>query len=255
MTNYMIRIKAEFEAALRDFEQSPPMIQLAHGEAGTEHYKAYLRQIFHHTRENPQLQVLASVYFRGRQRNVIKKFFAHAASEIGHDQLALDDLAQLSDHPDIDRIRCENPLPATIALISFAFYQICGLNPVGYLGYLFFLEFTPTSRASQYIEFLKARGIPDSAMTFLRDHGSIDVGHNKMMESYVEELVTTEEDFQSVVYAMKVTGKLYAGMIQAAFEQVHASRDFGISGIESRLATDQGRTHSNVTSTVCAGSV
>ena len=141
--------------------------------------------------------------------------------------------------PDIDRIKCENPLPSTIALLSFGFYQIYNLNPVGYLGYLFFLEFTPTGRAGAYIEFLKAQGVPESAMTFLRDHGTIDIGHNKMMESYVEELITTEEEFQAVVYAMKVTGKLYADMIQAAFEQVENPRDYGVSEIESRFATQK----------------
>lgn len=41
-------------------------------------------------------------------------------------------------------------------------------------------------------------------------------------------LIKTEEDLQSTLYAMQVTGKLYADMIQGAFDQVDNRKDRGV---------------------------
>jgi hypothetical protein len=103
---------------------------------------------------------------------------------------------------------------------------------VGYLGYLFFLEFTPTHAGDTYMSKLAEAGVPRAAMTFLHDHATVDVAHNKMMESYVECLVRTQADLDSVVYAMRVTGHLYAEMIRGAFEQADNPRSWGESPTE-----------------------
>jgi pyrroloquinoline quinone (PQQ) biosynthesis protein C len=228
------KIRRAFEETLQEFTASPALRRLAEGDITAAHYASYLHQVFHHTRENPQIQTLAAVYFRGTQRDIIRRFFAHASSEIGHDQLALDDLAALGE--DVQRISTENPLPATTALIAFPFFQIQHLNPVGYLGYLFFLEFTPTQQGARYMERLASLGVPKAAMTFLRDHTRVDVAHNKMMEEYVDVLVVSEADLQSVIYALRTTQRLYAEMVRGAFEQADRPMDWGFSPVEAAHA-------------------
>ena len=57
---------------------------------------------------------------RGRQRHLVKNFFEHATSEVGHDQLALNDLKTPGE--DVSRIPFERPIPATMALLGYAFY-------------------------------------------------------------------------------------------------------------------------------------
>jgi Iron-containing redox enzyme len=214
MHDSFARIRAHFDVALATFQASPGMQRLVKGNVGVEHYKSYLRQVFHQTRENPQIQACATVYFRGAQRGLVRKFYAHASSEIGHDQLALNDLAALGE--DVSAIPFETPLPSTTALISFAYYQIQHLNPIGYLGYLFFLEFTPTSQGASYINMLRSFGVPDTALTFLQEHSTIDVGHNRLMESYAAELIRNEADMESVLYAVDVTASLYGRMFADA---------------------------------------
>jgi len=235
--DYFPIIKKEFDEVALSFNNTPPIKQVLSGNISVAHYKSLMRQIFHHARENPQLQALATVYFRGRQRKTIKGFYRHAISEIGHDQLALNDLKALGEN--VDTIPYENPLPSTSALLGFGFYQIYNLNPVGYLGYLFFLEFLPTKFGGIYKEKFMEIGIPEEAMTFLIDHHVIDVGHNKLMEEYENNLVNDENELNSVIYAMKVTGKLYADMIQNAFEQVENPKDWGSSSLEQTLADSQ----------------
>jgi pyrroloquinoline quinone (PQQ) biosynthesis protein C len=210
-----------FEPILGDFIQSWPIRRMMAGDLTIPEYRGMLREVFHHTRENPQLQALATVYFRGRQRDAVRSFYKHAASEIGHDQLALNDFVTLGG--EASTVPYENPLPATSALLAYGFYQIYNLNPVGYLGYLFFLEFTPTRAGGGMMAALEKAGVPRAAMTFLKDHTEIDVGHNKMMELYVDRLVTSDADLDCIEYAMKTTGFLYQQMLTQAIQSAAAA--------------------------------
>ncbi|MCC6302531.1 MAG: iron-containing redox enzyme family protein [Gammaproteobacteria bacterium] len=227
----MAVIKAEFDRVLRAFERSPAMQRILTGKLTVDHYKSYLRQTYHYTKDNPQIQSLATVYFQGSDRKFVRMFYKHAISEIGHDELALNDLKTLGEN--IDRVRIENPLPATVALNAFVFYQIYNRNPIGYLGYLFFLEFLPTSSGAGYMNLLEKAGIPREAMTFLAEHTSVDVYHNRMMEKYVTGLVMTDFDLQAVLYTLRGTGKLYADMLQSAFEHADRPDDWGIDTLEA----------------------
>jgi pyrroloquinoline quinone (PQQ) biosynthesis protein C len=220
-------LTAAFRTVQSSFLSSPGLRRLQNGGIGVAHYTAYLTQVFHHTRENPQIQALATVYFRGHQRAAIKRFFCHASSEIGHEQLALDDLKALG--VPVEALPFQNPLPQTTALISFPFYQIHNLNPVGYLGYLYFLEFLPTGSGSALMNALGRVGVPRVAMRFLHDHSTIDVAHNRMMETYANVLITCECELRSVIYAMRVTGALYSDMVEAALANADRPMDYGLS--------------------------
>lgn len=237
------RIKTEFSKVLSDFERSLAMKRILSGYMTIEHYKAYLRQTYHYTKDNPQIQALATVYFRGTDRQFIKMFYKHAISEIGHDELALDDLNYLGEN--LDKVRTENPLPATVALNAFVYYQIYNRNPIGYLGYLFFLEFLPTSSGAGYMQLLEKAGVPKEAMTFLLEHTNVDMYHNKLMERYVDGLVLTESDISAIIYTMRGTGKLYADMLASAFEQAENPIDWGVDTLEAGRY-DQSRTSFSV---------
>ena len=214
-----------FDPVLEEFFDSSAMRRVSSGNLSMEEYRSYLKQTYYYVRENPQLQALATVYFRGRQRELVRNFYAHASSEIGHEQLALNDYVTLGG--DATNVPYRNPLPATTALTSFAFYQIYNKNPLGYLGYLFFLEFTPTQGGPVIAENLVKAGIPTNAMTFLQDHIEIDVGHNKLMEKYADSLLSSKQARDSVVYAIKTTGYLFAQMIDAAFDDASKNEDTG----------------------------
>lgn len=230
MTNFA-RLKQAFIPVLAAFNQSPALQRLSSGQITVEHYKSYLRQIYHYTKDNPQIQALATVYFRGRDREMVRMFYKHAISEIGHDLLALRDLERLDE--DTSQIMTEYPLPSTVALNAFVYWQIYNHNPIGYLGYLFFLEFLPTSSGKDYMQLLERIGVPREAMNFIHEHATVDVAHNKLMERYAALLIQTDADFDAVVYAMRATGKLYADMLRAAFEQADHPEDWGQNPFES----------------------
>jgi len=214
-------VAAAFEPVKQDFLESQPMQMLANGQLTLEHYKSILREIYYYSREDPQIQALAAVYFRGQDREQVKPFLRHAISEVGHDELALNDLRALGETP--DELKQQSPLATTMGLIAYPFYQICYQNPIGYLGYLYFLEHVPTSSGDSIGGALTAAGIPEQAMTFLSEHFVVDVGHTRLMLSYVEDLVKTKADLDAVIHGMQTTGVLYAAMLQGAIEDAGQS--------------------------------
>jgi hypothetical protein len=216
-------LDGEFRLALTGFAASPAMRMLANGSFDVPHYKAVLREIYHYSKEDPQIQALASVYFRGEDRAMVKMFLKHATSEISHDLMALDDLKTLGEN--VTSIPASLPLPTTIALTAFPFYQIQYHNPIGYLGYLYFLEYMPTQAGAGYMAALKAVGVPEEAMPFLHEHATVDIAHNNLMQEYLRRLVRTQSDLSAVAYGIRVTGYLYGEMLSGAVRSVDQKRE------------------------------
>lgn len=206
----------------RDFLSSKPMVRLFSRDITVDHYASYLRESYFYTREDPQKQAAAVAYFRGEDRKMVKYFLRHALSEVGHDQLALNDLVELGFN--VDRTPEENPLPATLAMTAFAYYSIQYRRPVSYLGWLYFLEFLPTRQGDQLSAALRQIGVPASAMSFLDEHRTADAQHNKLVRMYADHMIRSEEDLAEVAYAMRVTGKLFANMLESAFESADQGR-------------------------------
>ncbi|MEO0399222.1 MAG: iron-containing redox enzyme family protein [Pseudomonadota bacterium] len=218
-------LQARFAPVLEEFLNSESIVRIRNSQVTAEEYRSYLKQVYYCVRENPQLQALATVYFRGGRRDVVKGFFDHAVSEVGHDQLALNDYVTLGGDP--TDVPYKNPLPATTALTAFAFHQIYNQNPVGYLGYLYFLEFMPTGAGEEIKTGLLGAQIPPESMTFLQDHIEIDQAHNRLMVYYAKQLVLSEADVDAVDYAMRTTGYLYTELVERAFADAHAPVDTG----------------------------
>lgn len=218
-------IHAAFVEVMKVFTQSPAIRFLQTADFRAEHYRSALREIYHYTKEDPQLQALAAVYFRGSDRYSVKLFLRHAISEVGHDLMALEDLKALGEDP--SNVSSENPLPATIALTSFPFYWVNYQNAVGYLGYLYFLEHMPTQHGAIYAAALAGIRVPEAATSFLREHMHADVGHNRLMTQYLERLIHGQKDADSVIYVMRVTAELYANMLWGAVQRIESPVQFG----------------------------
>ena len=196
--------------------RKPWMARISAGDLKVNHYKGFLLETYHETAWNPQIQAFATMYFKDNPRDMIGMFYRHAISEIAHDLLALNDLVALGE--DREKLMQTKPLPATAAFNAFPIFQIQFVSPIAYLGYLFHLEFLPTQQGEGHIQRLQSQGVPDTALTFLEEHSKVDVGHNKLMERYVQHFVTDAKTFDIVAYAMKCSCHLHYNMMAAAFE-------------------------------------
>jgi hypothetical protein len=232
------RLQVAFQQALTGFLTCPALERVKRSDITVAHYMSFLQEVYCYTRENPQLQAYATAYFRGPERKLVKAFLRHAASEIGHDQLALDDIKALGG--DISDIPRRKPLPATAAMNAYSDWTIIFRGAPSYLGWLYFLEHMPTTAGGGLIEAIEKCGVPRSAMTFISDHVSIDQAHVRLMDDYVSTLLQTERELDEVIYAMRVTSTLYGQMVASAFERADRPEqfDFGIDvGEHTRSAT------------------
>lgn len=214
--NAFEKIRTEWTSSMAALSKRPHMQMLANKTLKKNHYMAYLRETYFHAGLNPQIQAVATIYFKDNPRDLIKKFYQHAISEIGHDVLALNDLAAMG--IDVSKIPEQRPLPFTSALNAFPLFEMQFRNPMAYLGYLFHLEFMPTQNGHNYMKALREIGIPDGAMSFIEEHSTVDVQHNKFMEFYLSRAIKTEADLEAAIYGAVATCELHGQMISAAFE-------------------------------------
>lgn len=216
MASYYERLKSQwFE--LTQVETNRPWAQkLKSGEMDLCHYMGFLLETYHNTAYNPQLQAFATMYIKGNPREIVKKFFLHASSEVSHDLLAKTDLMNLGVKG--EWIEKSRPLSTTTAFQAFAIYNIQFVNPLCYLGYLFHLEMSPTINGQGIIDLLKSKGVPSSALSFLEEHAAVDVNHLKMMVDYVDQLVQSEKDFEVLSNSLRDCMFLHTRVLEAAFE-------------------------------------
>jgi pyrroloquinoline quinone (PQQ) biosynthesis protein C len=220
------RLKATWGRVEAKFMTSDPIRRLAAGSLTIDHYAAYLRETYFYTRENPQIQAWSTAWFREESRDMVKMFLKHSISEVGHDQLALNDLESMGYHS--EGIPSENPLPGTIALTAFAFYGIQFRSLYTYLGYLYFLEFLPTSKGRDLANALRNIGVPERSLSFMQEHNTVDLHHNQLMRVYADKMLQKPEAEREVAYAMEATGDLYRGKLSGAFEAVDSGSLFSL---------------------------
>lgn len=226
------------DSVIARFNRCSAVEFLLNGKMTVCHYAEILRQFHHYTKENPGLQALAATRLRGDDRKLVRKMFLHATAEVGHDQLALQDLATLGF--EVRSVPYQNPLPSTMQLIAFPYYQIHNRNPIGYLGCILFLERLPVKAGGAYIAQLERAGVPQAAMTFIADHASIDVQHNKLMVEYLDSLIRSPEDAASVRYCLEAMSFYYANMLWGAIQQVEVPHNWDIDFEEKAKAFSGG---------------
>lgn len=196
--------------------QDPYLQKISSGQIRRCHYMGYLLETYFHAGLNPQLQAFATMYFDGNPREIVKKFFGHAMSEIGHDLIALEDLLALGAPKEF--IQKQKPLASTEAYFAHAAYNIQFKSPLTYLGYLFHLEFAPTQNGRKYIQMLHSIGIPESATKFLEEHATVDIAHNKLMADYIKHFIKNENDLEIVIDATEKSVTLHSKMVSDALK-------------------------------------
>jgi len=215
MSDYSEKIRQEWKKIHTAMLAMPAFQRLANELLTIEHYRSILRQIYIQTRDNPQVQAAVTIKIQGKSRTIIKKMMGHALSEVGHDQLALEDLKTLGE--DVESIGSMRPLPGTAALMAFSYHAGMHMTPACYFGYLYFLESMPVTSGQAHISRLKALGVPEKAMTFIKEHAQFDVNHMRLNEEYISELVTDELALADFIFGMRTTATLYARMLEDAF--------------------------------------
>jgi pyrroloquinoline quinone (PQQ) biosynthesis protein C len=215
--NVYATLEAEWSACYDKLKNGDFLRALADRTLTRGQYSWFLRECYHNVYLNPKLMALFITHSRSGKFQTEAKLLRHAAMEIGHHELALNDFVALGG--DAEELRASRPLPTTEAMAAFIAFQIQHRDPMALLGYMFHLEALPVRAGHDAGAALAAIGIPAGAMTFLMEHAEVDTVHMKWEREYMERFIATPSDLEAVVYGLRGTAELHGIMLQAVMDK------------------------------------
>lgn len=197
----------------RNYLLSAPIINdCMAGRVSRESYQAFLGQAFHHVRHTTPLLMSLGGRLPERLASMRTAVAEYIKEEIGHEEWILNDIAAAGGNA--EAVRREQPgLPAEL-MVAYAYDLINRGNPAGFFGMVFVLEGTSVALALKAADRIQeALGLPDSAFTYLRSHGTLDQEHTRYLAGLLEQM--TPEDQAEVVRAARVFFKLYGDIFHS----------------------------------------
>lgn len=197
----------------RNYLLSAPIINdCMAGRVSRESYLAFLTQAFHHVRHTTPLLMTLGGHLPERLAGLRAAVAEYIKEEIGHEEWILNDIAAVGGNP--EAVRKEHPgLPAEL-MVAYAYNMVTRGNPAGFFGMVFVLEGTSVALALTAADRIQAAlGLPDSAFTYLRSHGTLDQEHTQYLAGLIENM--TPEDKAEVVRAARIYFKLYGDIFHS----------------------------------------
>jgi pyrroloquinoline quinone (PQQ) biosynthesis protein C len=106
------------------------------------------------------------------------------------------------------------PSPATELMVAYAYDTIARGNPVGFLGMVHVLEGTSVALALLAADRIQQNlGLPDTAFTYLRSHGTLDQEHTRHLAALLDALADPR-DRAAVTHAAKMFYRLYGDVFR-----------------------------------------
>ncbi|KAB2919718.1 MAG: iron-containing redox enzyme family protein [Dechloromonas sp.] len=191
---------------------APAIAGSLQGHISRESYLAFLSQAYHHVRHTTPLLMTLGGRLPDRLAWLRKAVAEYIEEEIGHEEWILNDIAAAGG--DAEAVRNSRPdLPAEV-MIAYAYDLINRGNPAGFFGMVYVLEGTSVALALLAADRIQETlGLPDSAFTYLRSHGTLDIEHTKHLADLVDNM--TASDQADVVHAARVFFKLYGDIFRA----------------------------------------
>ncbi|MEN9774204.1 MAG: hypothetical protein RL322_1274 [Pseudomonadota bacterium] len=197
------------------------------GQVSLASYQAFLTQAYHHVRQTVPLLKGVRQALRPGQRWLEAALDEYIEEEAGHDEWVLDDLRACG--ADSEAVRLGQPGPATAAMVAHAWALVERGNPLGFFGMVLVLEGTSVALALAAADSIQsALGLPDTAFSYLRSHGTLDQEHVGLFEVLMDQ-VTDEGDQRAIVDAARAFYRLYADVFRSLPRAESDSRVAGIA--------------------------
>jgi pyrroloquinoline quinone (PQQ) biosynthesis protein C len=175
-------------------------------------YLAFLSQAYHHVKHTLPLLMACGARVPERIDWLRIAMSDYIREETGHEEWILNDIR--AGGGDAECVRRSRPhLPVEI-MIAYAYDVIARGNPVGFLGMVLVLEGTSTEVASRAADALQqSLALPDTAFTYLRSHGALDVRHVRFYQSLVNRLHDAD-DRKAITHCARVFYRLYGDIFR-----------------------------------------
>ena len=186
-----------------------PIIQgaLQRGEVSLPSYVAFLTEAYHHVRHTVPLLEATRDALPARHAWLRDPLDEYVEEETGHDEWILDDIRACGG--DAEAVRHGEPGLATEVMVAYAYDTIARGNPLGFFGMVHVLEGTSVSLALMAADAIqKPLGLPDSAFSYLRSHGTLDREHTAHFALLMDR-IENPDDQAAIVHAARVFYRLY----------------------------------------------
>jgi pyrroloquinoline quinone (PQQ) biosynthesis protein C len=192
--------------------RSPVIADCLEGRVSLESYTAFLTEAYHHVRHTVPLLMACGARLPHRLDWLRSNVVEYIDEEHGHERWILNDISACGG--DARVVENSRPGIATELMVSYAYDTIARGNPVGFFGMVFVLEGTSVAIATTAAEIIERElGLPRSAFSYLRSHGSVDQKHIGDYERIVNRL-ELDDDRQAVVHAARVFFGLYGDVFR-----------------------------------------
>ncbi|MFW1678748.1 TenA family transcriptional regulator [Pontibacter sp. JAM-7] len=214
--SFFQRLVSDTHAAQQQFQLRNIILRAQQGDVSLALYLNFLEQAYHHVKHTVPLLMACGSRLPVKYQWLQQAVAEYIEEEIGHEQWILNDISAAGG--DADAVAASRPHAATELLVSYAYHQIDRGNPLAFFGMVHVLEGTSTQLASAVAEVVQGRlGLPDSAFSYLRSHGALDLEHVKFFESLMNRIedVTDQAD---IIHATGLFYGLYGDVLSAAEE-------------------------------------
>jgi pyrroloquinoline quinone (PQQ) biosynthesis protein C len=197
----------------RDALLATPIVQeCLSGKVSHAGYLAFLTQAYHHVRHTTPLLMALGGRLPERLGWLRKAVAEYIEEEIGHEEWILNDINAAGG--DAAQVRASAPELAAELMVAYAYHVIDRGNPAGFFGMVYVLEGTSVALALMAADRLQqGLGLPDSAFSYLRSHGTLDQQHTQHLAKLLEQM--TETDQQEVIRCARIFYTLYANIFRA----------------------------------------
>lgn len=206
------QLVAATDADRQQLMAAPIINDCLQGRVRLQSYLAFLGQAYHHVRHTTPLLMLVGGRLPERLAWLRAAVAEYIEEEIGHEEWILNDISAAGG--DASAVRASSPeLPAEL-MVAYAYDLVNRGNPAGFFGMVFVLEGTSVALALLAAERLQnALGLPDTAFTYLRSHGTLDEQHTRHLAGLLERM--SADDQAEVLRCARIFFRLYGDIFRA----------------------------------------
>lgn len=212
-------------AAARQGLLATPIIQgvLMRGDVSLPSYIAFLTEAYHHVKHTVPLLRAAKAALPAHHAWLNEAMDEYIEEEAGHDEWILDDIRACGG--DAEAVRHGQPAHATEVMVAYAYDTIARGNPLGFFGMVHVLEGTSVALALQAADAIqKPLGLPDSAFSYLRSHGTLDQEHTAHFALLMDR-IDRPQDQADIVHAARAFYRLYGDVFRGLPLPQHTTQE------------------------------
>lgn len=216
-TSFFAQLQQQTADARQTMLSAPVFAACAQGNVGLETYTAFLTQAYHHVKHTVPLLMACGSRLPEHYEWLRQALGEYIEEEKGHHEWILNDLNACG--ANTDEVR-ESRGPGRVGndielMVAYLYHQIDRRNPMAFFGMVWVLEGTSVSVGGQVATAIQtALALPDSAMSYLTSHSTLDQDHIRLFENLMNQ-ITDPVDQQAIIDGANMVFRLYGQMLHA----------------------------------------